>query len=324
MKDKQPLVAVWTMTYNHGPYLRDCLNGIVSQKTEFPFVAIVHDDCSTDDTISILKEYAEKYPDIIKPIFEEENQHSKHDGSLDRIKKHALETSGAKYIAMCEGDDYWIDPLKLQKQVDFLESNPDYTLCYTDLDFFYQKSQTIVKDVFSTRHIPRYKNFEEFLYNQGTLAPCSWLCRYETFVPELKSSADTTFDIALHNFTTGKIGYIPVGTCVYRVLEESASHSSSLHTAFRRQKSVYSIQKHYMEAYPHLMTNIQRHETKERVFRFLLPMAWYFNDDDLKEEIHEFYSNSLKHKIIIKTLYIYLFRNIFKGLLKLYWDIKYN
>ena len=63
MKDKQPLVAVWTMTYNHGPYLRDCLNGIVSQKTEFPFVAIVHDDCSTDDTISILKEYAEKYPD---------------------------------------------------------------------------------------------------------------------------------------------------------------------------------------------------------------------------------------------------------------------
>ena len=93
------------------------------QKTNFRFEAIVHDDASTDGTAAIIKEYADKYPNIIKPILETENQYSKHDGSLARIiQKHMR----GKYIAMCEGDDYWTDPLKLQKQVDFLESHSEY------------------------------------------------------------------------------------------------------------------------------------------------------------------------------------------------------
>ena len=121
-----PLVAIRCITYNHEPYIRDALNGFVMQKTNFPFVAIVHDDASTDGTAEIIREYAAKYPNIIKPIFETENQYSKHDGSISRIMAEAQERSGAKYIAMCEGDDYWTDPNKLQKQVDFLESHPDY------------------------------------------------------------------------------------------------------------------------------------------------------------------------------------------------------
>ena len=83
------------------------------QKTNFRFEAIVHDDASTDGTATIIKEYAEKYPDIIKPILETENQYSKHDGSLRRIVDEAC--LGGKYVAWCEGDDYWIDALKLQK-----------------------------------------------------------------------------------------------------------------------------------------------------------------------------------------------------------------
>lgn len=127
---QKPFVAVWSLIYNHEPYLRDYFEGIIMQKTNFPFVAIVHDDCSTDGSAAIIREYAEKCPDIIKPIFETENQYSKKDGSLDRIMHEAINASGAKYIALCEGDDYWIDPLKLQKQVDFLESHPDYSMCF--------------------------------------------------------------------------------------------------------------------------------------------------------------------------------------------------
>lgn len=97
------------------------------QKTNFKFEAIVHDDASTDHTADIIREYAAKYPDIIKPIYETENQYSKHDGSLDRIMDGACT---GKYIAFCEGDDYWIDPLKLQKQVDFLEAHPEHSLCF--------------------------------------------------------------------------------------------------------------------------------------------------------------------------------------------------
>lgn len=120
------IVTIRCLVYNHEPYIRQCLEGFVMQKTNFTFEAIVHDDASIDGSAAIIKEYAEKYPDIIKPIYETENQYSKHDGSLRRIMDS--HTRG-KYIAYCEGDDYWIDPLKLQKQVDLLEGNPSASLC---------------------------------------------------------------------------------------------------------------------------------------------------------------------------------------------------
>ena len=121
-----PLVTIRCLVYNHEPYLRQCLDGFVMQKTNFPFEAIVHDDASTDRSAEIIREYAEKYPNIIKPIFETENLYSKHDGS---IRKVMYEHTKGKYVAICEGDDYWIDPYKLQKQVDILESNTNIGLC---------------------------------------------------------------------------------------------------------------------------------------------------------------------------------------------------
>lgn len=130
MKQEEPiLVAIHCLVYNHEPYLRDCFEGFVMQKTNFRFVAIVHDDVSTDGSAAIIREYEEKYPDIFKPIYETENQWSKHDGSLERIMNKAIDATGAKYVAMCEGDDYWTDPLKLQKQVDFLEEHEEFSLC---------------------------------------------------------------------------------------------------------------------------------------------------------------------------------------------------
>lgn len=126
----QPLVAIRCITYNHGPYVRDALEGFVMQQTNFPFVAIIHDDASTDETISVIKEYASRYPDIIKPLYEAENQYSKRNGSIRRIMNDACVATGAKYYALCEGDDYWTDPLKLQKQVDFLELHQDCSLCF--------------------------------------------------------------------------------------------------------------------------------------------------------------------------------------------------
>lgn len=124
--DEQPLmVTIRCTAYNHESYIRQCLEGFVMQKANFRFEAIVHDDASTDGTAAIIQEYAEKYPDIIKPIFETENQYSKR--ALTRIMD---EHTHGKYVAICEGDDYWIDPLKLQKQVDILEAYMDCSLCF--------------------------------------------------------------------------------------------------------------------------------------------------------------------------------------------------
>lgn len=121
----KPLVVIWCITYNHEYYLKEALDGFLMQHTNFPFVVIVHEDLSTDGTAKILKEYADNYPEIIFPIFEQENQFSKTDGSLNSIMEVACKATGAKYVALCEGDDYWIDSNKLQRQVDFLETHPD-------------------------------------------------------------------------------------------------------------------------------------------------------------------------------------------------------
>lgn len=125
-KVHSPIVAIHCMVYNHEPYLRQCLDGFVMQQTDFPFIAIVHDDASTDYSADIIREYEQKYPTIIRPIYETANQYSK-PGAIARIMMEA--SKDAKYIAFCEGDDYWTDALKLQKQVDFLESHPDYVFC---------------------------------------------------------------------------------------------------------------------------------------------------------------------------------------------------
>ncbi len=126
---QQPLVSIRCLVYNHEPFLRDCLEGFVMQQTNFPFEAIVHDDASTDRSADIIREYAAKYPHIIKPIYEKENLYSKKDGSLKRALDEAMSGS-SKYVAYCEGDDYWTDPQKLQKQVDFMEAHLEYSMCF--------------------------------------------------------------------------------------------------------------------------------------------------------------------------------------------------
>lgn len=119
-------VSVICNVYNHEKYVRDALEGFVSQKTNFPYEVLVHDDASTDNSAEIIREYERKHPDIIKPVYQQENQYSR---GIGIMRNFQLPRVKGKYIALCEGDDYWTDPLKLQKQFDFMEKNPSYSLC---------------------------------------------------------------------------------------------------------------------------------------------------------------------------------------------------
>lgn len=139
----RPLVAIYSTAYNHGPYIKDALEGFVKQKTKLPYIAIVHDDASSDHTADIIRSYAEKYPDIIIPILEIENLYSKPGGGVTKVMISAIKATGAKYVAMCEGDDYWTDPDKLQMQVDFLESHPDYSMCCHRVDVLNENTGNI-------------------------------------------------------------------------------------------------------------------------------------------------------------------------------------
>ncbi len=123
-------VSIICNVYNHGAYLRDALEGFVSQKTNFKYEILIHDDASTDQSAEIIREFEEKYPDLVKPIYQSVNQYSQN-VSITRMIQ--LPRVRGRYIAMCEGDDYWTDPQKLQKQFDFMEANPEYSLCATSI-----------------------------------------------------------------------------------------------------------------------------------------------------------------------------------------------
>ncbi|MGN0613937.1 MAG: glycosyltransferase family 2 protein [Porcipelethomonas sp.] len=128
----KPAVSIRCTAFNHEKYISQCLDGFLLQKTNFPFEIVVHDDASTDRTAEIIRTYEEKYPNIIKPIYEAENQYSKKDGSLRRILNANMK---GRYIALCEGDDFWTSPEKLQRQYDALESHPECTIAYCRVQF---------------------------------------------------------------------------------------------------------------------------------------------------------------------------------------------
>jgi len=155
-----PLVTIICTSYNHENYIKKCLDGFIMQQTSFSFEIIVHDDASTDSTQQIVKEYEKKYPHLFNNIYQTENQFSKREVNIwsDII----FPKSKGKYIALCEGDDYWTDPYKLQKQVDFLVQNEDYALTLHHRERLFNNSFTFEKcsknSIFSQCMV--FKNFK--------------------------------------------------------------------------------------------------------------------------------------------------------------------
>ncbi len=228
MKDKseEVLLTIRCLTYNHEPYIRQCLEGFVMQKTNFRYVAVIHDDASTDGTAEIIREFEKKYPEIIKPIYQKNNLYSKKDGSIGRILNKHMQ---GKYIAMCEGDDYWVDPLKLQKQVDFLEENEEYGLCYTRTNIYIQETNDLLN------HLSAYPDgdvglYELLLYNRvQTLTTCyrkNIFDEYNETSSKVPSVICNDYKIWLYFAVHSKIYRIGDVTSVYRVLNNSLSHNA--------------------------------------------------------------------------------------------------
>lgn len=155
MNDAPIMVSVKCLAYNHEKYIRKTLEGFVSQQTNFRFEVIVHDDASTDNTAQIIREYAQKYPDIIRPIYQTVNQHQF--GNISRRFIDPLYRG--KYVAYCEGDDYWTDPLKLQMQVDYMESHPDCAFTFHNATIVYEDDS-----LYRARFLPDNTIFRAFAW----------------------------------------------------------------------------------------------------------------------------------------------------------------
>jgi len=134
----KPLLSISMITYNQDKYISEAIEGVLIQKTDFIIRLFITDDNSLDNTAKICQEYANKFPDLIdfESFSENKGMMANWIYNLNKCSK-----SGAKYIAICEGDDYWTDPLKLQKQVDFLEANPEYSLCFHNAKIIYENKR---------------------------------------------------------------------------------------------------------------------------------------------------------------------------------------
>ena len=217
---EEPLVSIFCLTYNHASYIRQCLDGFLMQKATFAYEVIINDDASTDGTTEIIREYEEKYPDIIKPIYHEENLYSK--GERGFWNRYCLPKSKGKYIALCEGDDYWIDPLKLQKQVDFLEGHPEYSMCF--------HKAKVIYDVQPNKKSTLFENIEERDYTIDELflnwivPTASIVCRRQ-FLDVIKQSNDFMYMdgiVVLSMVSLGKVHALSAVMSVYRRLNTGA------------------------------------------------------------------------------------------------------
>lgn len=224
------LVSVICDVYNHEPYLRYCLEGFVMQQTNFQYEILIHDDASTDNSVKIIQEYVKKYPHLFKPIYQRENQYSKGTSIWDIYQ---LPRANGKYIAMCEGDDYWTDPLKLQKQVDILEADETLMAVCTDTSIVDNHSKLlnpkrggVVKDDIEGRYSLR----DFFKYNHQY--PTASVVYRNTHKEELRKKYAHTRNAYLGDWTLwiclliyGDMYFLNEVTCAYRINPTSVTHT---------------------------------------------------------------------------------------------------
>lgn len=223
MQKQKPLVSVHLLTYNHAKFIAQSIESAVNQQTSFPFEIVIGDDHSTDGTSQIVDKYASKYPDLIKVV------RGKTNGGPQPNSIRILENSQGKYMAALEGDDYWIDPLKLQKQADFMEQNPDFAICFTNtqVEFFenneepYLLNSTIEKDVFELKDL--IAETEVWFMGTATLFyTMSSIFPVQPWFHKTKSGDIPMIMLAARH---GKIKYLPDVTAAYRRHSAGASNT---------------------------------------------------------------------------------------------------
>ena len=209
-----PYVSALCVVYNQAPYLRQCLDGLVNQETSFPYEILVHDDASTDDSADIIREYVANHPDKVHAILQTENQFSK---KKDIWATFLIPQAKGKYITFCEGDDYWCDTQKLQRQVDFMETHPDVSICYHQFREYDQRKQS-----FETYDNPEPQDglsVKELLWG-GYLHTSTLMCRLNKQAEEIRRNMGWVMCMDICTLylylDQGKIAGIPGYMSVFR------------------------------------------------------------------------------------------------------------
>lgn len=313
-ENPKPLVSISCITYNHAPYIRECLEGFLMQKTNFPFEILIHDDASTDGTADIIREYQAEYPDLIKPILREKNLYSQ---GIRCINRFNIERAHGKYIAFCEGDDFWTDPLKLQKQADFLETHPDYGLVSSDFFAFRQKDGQCVN--FSQSPIMDGNCFLDIVTEKKRVQTLTVCMRKNIFFSREKLDPAKYFlgdqYFILTAALKSKIYCFPQKMGVYRILEESAIHSKKKNNYKMLDFSFkyYNTKIFYLNKLPHDNYLRRKWIAKSNfvIFRYYLvnnlyseyinsENTYFFSFSDFSISLKNLFANICKNRLMFK------------------------
>ena len=295
-----PLVSVHMITYNHAPYISRAIEGVLKQKTSFPFDLVIGEDCSTDGTLEIVLDYCKKYPKLVRVVTSEQNV------GMKKNNWRTLRKCLGKYIAWCEGDDYWHRDDKLQIQIDFLEKNPEYGLVSSDYD------RVDLKEKEKIRSFRRYsgKNKQEFsiydiISGEDYLITCTVEARKELVLRVIEADEYLHLD---EHFKMGdtqlwaeisllsKIHCLDDSLATYQILEESATQSNNL-----LKKLEFWISNSEMCMYicnKHGLPNMIRRQHEKNWINKSLKLAYYGNRLEL--------ANCVKKKYPLLSLNNYI------------------
>jgi len=219
----QPVVSILCTTYNHGAYVGEALEGFLAQRGPYPFEVVVHDDASTDGTADVVRAYAARHPDIIRPILQTENQYSKERGRVTRIIRAAAR---GEFIAYCEGDDKWTDPDKLRAQVDHLRAHPEQPLCFTNAwNEYPDGARQDYLRAWLGGHVPRGTVELRDIVARNFIPTASTLYRraiLEAMPEDTRRLTAWDWLLVTAMATHGPLGYLDRITCVRRVHEGGA------------------------------------------------------------------------------------------------------
>ncbi len=241
-------VSIICTNYNKGDWVREAMDSFLNQKTNFDFEIIIIDDASTDHSYELIQEYQNKFPEKVRTFRNEVNL------GITRTWKKVCQEAKGQYIARCDSDDFWTDPLKLQKQVDLLDASTDSLWSNTEFDMVDLDGNLIQKDAFASKALPLIDSYEEMLVMKGMTMASTWLVD-TTLMQDVSAqisdtAADDTFELQRELFKRTKISFLSDSTTVYRMNLGSDSKPMTLETAERRFTGILESQIKYLNKYP--------------------------------------------------------------------------
>lgn len=250
--EKKPLISVIVVTYNHEKYIRQALDSIIAQETDYPFEVIIGEDFGPDGTRAICEEYAAKYPNVrLAP--------QDHNLGVTANWINCIQHSKGKYFIDCAGDDYWQNPKKIQLQADFMEANPDCVVCVTEYDTLYESTGKIIHNTYATNGIKPIEGRiqKEVLSGTSNVNGGSLCIRRETFDKYVPVQDFVRLAFPREDWPTlliltshGDLRYLPISTMTYRVGQESITRTSNYEKVIARAQKDKEMTEYMYSLFP--------------------------------------------------------------------------